>query len=111
MNETIQVKVRFFASLRQAVGQAAIERQMPFGSTVDELRQVLTVEYPQLPAAAGAIYAAINRAYAGDSTVLRDGDEVAFFPPVSGGQEVSKRLFEITTASLSLDEVASEDRR
>ena len=107
MNETIQVKVRFFASLRQAVGQAAIERRMPFGTTVDELRQVLTVEYPQLPAAAGAIYAAINRAYAGDSTVLRDGDEVAFFPPVSGGQEVSKRLFEITTAPLSLDEVAS----
>ncbi len=66
--------------------------------TVDDLRQALTVEYPQLPAAAGAIYAAINRAYAGDSTVLRDGDEVAFFPPVSGGQDAAKKLFEITTA-------------
>ena len=67
----------------------------------------MTVEYPQLPAAAGAIYAAINRAYAGDGTVLRDGDEVAFFPPVSGGQDAAKKLFEITTAPLSLDEVAS----
>jgi molybdopterin synthase catalytic subunit len=107
MSETIQVKVRFFASLRQAVGQAALERQIPLGSTVAGLRQDLTAEYPKLPAASGAIYAAINRAYAGDGTVLRDGDEVAFFPPVSGGQEAAKKLFEITTAPLSLDEVAS----
>ena len=107
MSETIQVKVRFFASLRQAVGQAALERRIPLGSTVDGLRQDLTAEYPQLPAAAGAIYAAINRAYAGDGTVLRDGDEVAFFPPVSGGQDAVRKLFEITTVPLSLDEVAS----
>lgn len=107
MSETIQVKVRFFASLRQAVGQAALERRLPLGATVDELRQALTAEYPQLPASAGAIYAAVNRAYAGDGAVLRDGDEVAFFPPVSGGQKAAKRLFEITTAPLSLDEVAS----
>jgi molybdopterin synthase catalytic subunit len=107
MSETIRVQVKFFASLRQAVGQAAIERSVPAGATVASLREALAADYPQLPTAAGAIYAAINRTYAGDGVELRDGDEVAFFPPVSGGQEVRKKLFEITTEPLSLDEVAS----
>jgi molybdopterin synthase catalytic subunit len=105
-SETIRVQVRFFASLRQAVGQAAIERSVPEGATVATLRETLAVEYPKLPTAAGAIYAAINRSYAGDAVELRDGDEVAFFPPVSGGQGASNKLFEITEAPLSLDEVA-----
>jgi molybdopterin synthase catalytic subunit len=105
-SETIRVQVKFFASLRQAVGQAIIERSVPRGATVASLRGALVVEYPKLPTAAGAIYAAINRSYAGDAVELRDGDEVAFFPPVSGGQDGGKKLFEITGMPLSLDEVA-----
>ena len=107
MAREIVVQVKLFASLRQAVGVGTMSRSLPVGATVADLVQQLVAEYPRLPAAAGAIYAAINRAYAGDGTVLRDGDEVAFFPPVSGGQDAAKKLFEITTAPLSLDEVAS----
>lgn len=106
-SETIRVRVKFFASLRQVVGQAAIERSVPAGATVASLQEALAADYPKLPTAAGAIYAAVNRAYAGAAVELRDGDEVAFFPPVSGGQGAGKKLFEITEAPLSLDEVAS----
>lgn len=107
MGDAVHVRVRFFASLRQAAGVAEVDRQLPAGSTVASLLAGLSASYPGLPTASGAIYAAVNRAYAGADMVLADGDEVALFPPVSGGQQDGPRLFEITTAPLSLDEVAA----
>jgi molybdopterin synthase catalytic subunit len=103
---TIAVQVRLFASLRQAVGEATLSRTLAAGSTVADLLKALAAEYPQLPATAGAIYAAVNRVYANDATILQQGDEVGLFPPVSGGQ-AGQRLFEITEERLSLDDVAS----
>lgn len=102
---TIDVQVRLFASLRQAVGEARLARTLPTGATVADLVRTLAAEYPRLPVAAGAIYASVNRVYAGEDTVLQPGDEVALFPPVSGGQAAGK-LFEITERPLSLDDVA-----
>lgn len=101
----IDVQVRLFASLRQAVGTGALWRSLPAGATVADLVRGLAAEYPQLPSAAGAIYASVNRVYAGEHTVLLAGDEVGLFPPVSGGQG-EPPLFEITPAPLSLDDVA-----
>ena len=89
MAREIVVQVKLFASLRQAVGVGTMSCSLPVGATVADLVQRLVGEYPRLPAAAGAIYAAINRVYAGDGTVLSDGDEVALFPPVSGGQDAA----------------------
>jgi molybdopterin synthase catalytic subunit len=103
---TVEVQVRFFASLRQTVGEAKMTRSLPDGATVADLVRGLVAEYARLPSAAGAIYASVNRVYAGQDTVLQHGDEVGLFPPVSGGQ-AGPRLFEITEAPLSLDDVAS----
>lgn len=102
---TIDVQVRLFASLRQAVGEAKLTRSLPVGATVADLVQDLVVEYPRLPSAAGAIYTSVNRVYASQDTILQPGDEVGLFPPVSGGQQ-GRPLFEITEAPLSLDDVA-----
>ena len=102
---TIDVQVRLFASLRQAVGAGTLTRSLPVGATVADLVQALAADYPALPTAAGAIYASVNRVYAGQDTLLQPGDEVGLFPPVSGGQE-GRPLFEITEAPLSLDDVA-----
>ena len=105
MTDTITVQVRFFASVRQAVGEGRVVRNLPDGATVADLLAALAVDYPRLPTASGTIYAALNKAYVREDAVLHDGDEVAFFPPVSGGQD--RRLFEITVEPLSLDDVAS----
>lgn len=102
---TIDVQVRLFASLRQAVGEARLTRTMPAGATVADLVRVLAAEYPRLATAAGAIYASVNRAYADQDRVLQPGDEVGLFPPVSGGQG-ERPLFEVIEAPLSLDDVA-----
>ena len=105
MADKITVQVRFFASVRHVVGESRVERSLPGGATVADLLADLVADYPGLPTASGTIYAAVNKSYVGEDTVLRDGDEVAFFPPVSGGQD--RKLFEISSEPLSLDDVAS----
>ncbi len=52
-------------------GCGDVERSLPVGATVADLVQALAVEYPRLPTASRPIYAAVNRAYAGEDTVLQ----------------------------------------
>lgn len=81
----VRVRVRFFAAPREALGQGELEREVPAGTTVGELLGLLTEEYPLLHTYTRFLSVAVNRAYVGMQTVLRDGDEVACLPPVGGG--------------------------
>jgi molybdopterin synthase sulfur carrier subunit len=81
----IKVTVRFFAAPREAIGKAEITREIPAGTTVGELIDRLIEAYPVLRAYTRFISVAVNRAYVGMQTELRDGDEVACLPPVGGG--------------------------
>ena len=84
-SEKIRVRVKFFAAPREALGVGEIEREIPAGSTVGELIDLLTQEYPVLRAYTRFVSVAVNRAYVGLQTELHDGDEVACLPPVGGG--------------------------
>ena len=84
-SERIRVRVRFFAAPREAMGTEEIEMEIPAGTTAGELVDLLTQEYPILRAYTRFISVAVNRAYVGMQTTLRDGDEVACLPPVGGG--------------------------
>ena len=79
----IAVTVRCFAAVRDALGTAALVVELPMGTTVAELRARLGAEAPALLRLPLAF--AVNRDYARADTVLGDGDEVAFIPPISGG--------------------------
>ncbi len=58
---------------------------MPSGSRVADLWAALRAEIPYLAKFAAAPPAAVNREYVDFGTALREGDEVAFLPPVAGG--------------------------
>ena len=81
----MRVRVRLFASLREAVGQSEVELEMPDGATAEEAWQRLVRDHPGLGDRRPRLTAAINRSYATFETPLRDGDELVFVPPVSGG--------------------------
>jgi len=83
----MKIQVRYFASLREALGaQETVE--LPAGSTLGALRDVLLerggrhaeVLAPQRP-----VRCALNQVMVAETTVIEDGAEVAFFPPVTGG--------------------------
>ena len=79
----ICLRVRLFASYREAAGTNRLEVPLPTGARVGELLAVLAARIPALSAARGMI--AVNQVYVGPDFELHDGDEVAFIPPVSGG--------------------------
>jgi molybdopterin converting factor subunit 1 len=79
----MRVRVRLFAVYREAVGCAELDWSVEDGATAGDLWQALRAAYPGLPAIRPA--AAINADYARLDAPLSDGDEVAFLPPVSGG--------------------------
>ena len=85
MNKMNHVKVLFFATLRDYVGSKAIELEIPSGTTVQGLTDLLVTKYPRLEKVKDSMMAAINREYAADEQSIPENAEIAFFPPVSGG--------------------------
>lgn len=77
----MKVKVRLFAGLREEVGVTEAEVEIESGATAHGLWRKV-VEDADMPA---EVMTAVNLVYAGPDTSLNDGDEVAFFPPVTGG--------------------------
>ena len=87
MTETraqISVRVRLFASYREAAGTSRLDAPLPAGARVKDLVEALSPQIPALLTARGLI--AVNHTYVGPDFVLHDCDEVAFIPPVSGGR-------------------------
>jgi molybdopterin converting factor subunit 1 len=95
----MKVRVRLFASVKEIVGRREVVLELPEGVAASELLQRFAVEHPRLQALLPSLLVAVNREYVEAARVLRDGDEVAFIPPVSGGTDV----YEITENALSLD--------
>jgi molybdopterin synthase catalytic subunit len=77
------VRVRLFASYREAAGTARLEVPLAAGARVRDLMELLAARVPALRAAPGLV--AVNQTYVGPDFELHDGDEAAFIPPVSGG--------------------------
>ncbi len=84
----MNVKILYFAALREAVGRSAEELVLPADvGSVGELRAHLAArgEGWQMLAAGRNVRAAVNQRMVESNTALGMGDEVAFFPPVTGG--------------------------
>jgi molybdopterin synthase sulfur carrier subunit len=79
------VRVRLFAQAREAAGRAHDERApTTLGALLDDLRASYGVEFSGVLDRA-RVWVNGDEPVAGDLTELRDGDEVAVLPPVSGG--------------------------
>lgn len=79
------VTVRLFARLREIVGAADVPVVLPEHATVLDAWQAIGGRFSGLSAYTGSVSCAVNQDYARMTATLKDGDEVAFLPPVSGG--------------------------
>ncbi|WP_100159483.1 molybdopterin synthase sulfur carrier subunit [Proteus columbae] len=80
------IKVLFFAQVRELVGVDSLELDCEY-ATVDDLRNALITkgERWSLALEDGKLLSAVNQSFVQGSHVINDGDEIAFFPPVTGG--------------------------
>jgi molybdopterin synthase catalytic subunit len=85
----MKITVRYFALLRERLGRESEELSWEDAEpTVERLRRHLAERSPAEAAIlrGGSLLVAVNREYAAAAVRLKDGDEVALFPPVTGGQ-------------------------
>jgi molybdopterin synthase catalytic subunit len=81
----VQVKLLFFASLKDIVGSRQLDFELPSGATIDDLWERLESRYPKLGPYKSIVLTSVNEDYVTREAVVYEGDEVALFPPVSGG--------------------------
>lgn len=83
----MELNVRYFASLREALGLGA-EQVETQAATLGALRDELLARggvYAEVLARGRAVRMALDQQMSDEAAVLREGAEVAFFPPVTGG--------------------------
>ena len=81
----MRVNIKLFARLRDMAGAAELVRDLEGPATVQTVWDALVAELPALAEYERTMSVAVNADYARMAAEVRDGDEVAFLPPVSGG--------------------------
>jgi molybdopterin converting factor subunit 1 len=86
----VHVTIRLFARLRELAGASELRRQLPEGSLARDAWDALAREFPEMTGYSTVVSCAVNEEYARLTAALKDGDEIAFLPPVSGGSRTSE---------------------
>ena len=97
------IDILYFATLRDLIGHRKEKLDVPDGSTIGDLRSRLGERGERVALAVDAALFSINREFAFAEEILKEGDEVGVFPPVSGGS--SPTFLKVTEAKLDLDDI------
>ena len=103
MTDAVKVRVLFFGAARDVVDQNPLEISLAAPATVSTAFQSLVAKFSDLERFGRSLLFAVNQEYATPDTVLKENDELAVFPPVSGG---SHDFFELTTEPIDVGAVA-----
>jgi len=79
------IKLLFFANLRDRAGTKSMDIEIPEDLTIQGLKDKLAQDFPNLAQSMSSVIVTINREYAFDEAVVPPSAEIALFPPVSGG--------------------------
>jgi molybdopterin synthase catalytic subunit len=104
----MKVNVLFFGITHDLTGCAQEQVDLPEGENLEGLRRHYEARFPSLLSVGGSLLLAVNQEIAKGSTPLRDGDEVAFMPPVSGG--TGGDFYRITRSPISASDLATQLR-
>ncbi len=107
----MDVQIKLFATLKDRAGSSQVSVELPDEATVSALLDRLAAAQPKLAPALPTCLVAVNQEFAFGSTPIRSGDEVALFPPVSGGMPVSggarPEIFRVTDELIDLNELVA----
>ena len=99
----VSIRVLFFGAARDVVDASSLELSLDAPATVSSAFRNLVERFAGLECFGRSLLFAVNQEYATPDTMLKENDELAVFPPVSGG---SHDFFELTTDTIDVGEVA-----
>ncbi len=100
----MHIHILFFATLKDLAGGSRAQLELNGdAATVAEVRRALAERYPQMQPNLETAIAAVNEEYAFAEDPVKDGDQIAFFPPVSGGAGTHPEVFLLPTAPVDHD--------
>jgi molybdopterin converting factor subunit 1 len=100
----MNIQVLFFGAARDAVDANELELSLDARATVASAFRKLVESFPALERFGRSLLFAVNQEYATPDTLLKENDELAIFPPVSGG--VGHDFFELTTETIDVGAAA-----
>ncbi len=103
MSNQVSIRVLFFGAARDVVDSNPLDLSLDAPATVGSAFQSLVARFSQLERFGRSLLFAVNQEYATPDTLLKENDELAVFPPVSGG---SHDFFELTTEAIDVGQVA-----
>ena len=103
MSDRVSIRVLFFGAARDVVDSNPLDLSLDAPATVASAFQNLVSRFSQLERFGRSLLFAVNQEYATPDTLLKENDELAVFPPVSGG---SHDFFELTTEPIDVGQVA-----
>ena len=103
----MKVDVHFFALYRERAGRNLLSLELMPGATVSQAVEEVRRLFPDLAPPSVDIVVAVNAEYADSGLVLREGDDLALIPPVSGGAS----MLEITHEPLNPEEITAKVRK
>lgn len=101
----MRVKVLFFGMLKDVVGRAEDQLQVADGARLENVFELYAERFPALREMAGSIVMARNQQFSDIAAIVKEGDEVAFLPPVSGGSD-SGHYFALTRQPIDARQIA-----
>ena len=110
--ELMRVRVLFFGQLREITGLQQDDAELSEGARLEDLFARYGQQFPKLLEFRASVAASINQEYAPWRAPLSQNDEVAFLPPVSGGQQTitGSDLFELTRTAIRGEEIVKAMR-
>jgi MoaE-MoaD fusion protein len=103
----MRVRVLFFGQLKEITGVAQEDADISDGARVEDLFERYGRRFPRLAEFRGSVAMSVNQEYAPWRAELASGDEVAFLPPVSGGQQtaIADDIFQLVRKPIDTREI------
>ena len=109
LENQLTVNVLFFGGAKDIAGTSSLKLSLPSPATLSNVSETLIAKFPELKRFGRSLLFAVNQEYANPDLNLKSDDEVAVFPPVSGGScdyRCPDDFFELTTETVDVGEVA-----
>lgn len=101
----MELEIRLYATLKDKVGQSRVSVTVPDGATIRDLLDHLGEIYPNLKPSLETVVVSRNRAFAEKEDQIETGDELAMFPPVSGGDKTYPTYFKLAADAPDLNQI------